>query len=118
MAWQKGECGNLKGRPVGSANRFSLYDLHKALDRAKNNHGGVSLLDHLCNIAYVDNTVAIAILKKMLPDLKRTEATVDVDVVGFAKMTPAEAAQAMDNLTTGNNIKKDVATTKLSQRTI
>lgn len=109
--WQKGVSGNPAGRPLGTKNKFSLADLQKSLDKAKENHGDVSLLDHVCDKAYDDNVIAIAILKKMLPDLKRMEAIVDVDMVGFAIMTPAEAAAAMDSATTGENEDEGVGQT-------
>jgi len=104
--YKPGESGNLNGRPKGCKNRFTLGDLKKALDRAKEAHGGVSLIDHLCNKAYEDNAVAIAILKKMLPDLRQVEALVDVKAIGFAALTPAEACASMDATTMGK--KSDV----------
>ena len=99
--WKPGESGNPAGRPKGTKNKFSIVDLQKAMDKAKEKNGGVSLLEHVCRKAYNDNGLAIAILKKMLPDLRRVEAIVDVDLVGFATMTPAEAAASMDKATLG-----------------
>ena len=103
--WVKGVSPNPKGRPKGSKNRFSLSDLQKALDKAKAKHKGVSLLDHICSRAYESDIMAIAILKKMLPDLKQVEAAVDVALGGFAAMSPDEAAIQMDAATVGKKPK-------------
>ena len=106
--WVKGcEGPNPKGRPKGSKNRFSPKDLETALEKAREAHGGVSLLDHLCGKAYEDNKLGIAILKKMYPDLKQIEALVDVEHGGYAGLTPAEAAAMMDAATTGTKPNAD-----------
>ena len=101
--WVKGcEGPNPKGRPKGSKNRFSPKTLEDALKKAQDKHGGVSLIDHLCGKAYEDNKLAVAILKKMYPDLKQIEALIDVDFGGYAGLTPAESAAEMDAATVGD----------------
>lgn len=103
--WTKGKGGNPGGRPKGSKNKFSIADLVKALNRAKEKNNGVSLLDHVCENAYKDNHLAVCILKKMLPDLKQVEALIDVEQVGYATLTPEQACAQMDADTVGGKPK-------------
>ena len=105
-AWKKGGGGgNPKGRPKGTSNRFNLTDLKKAMDKAAKVNGGKTLLESMCERAYKDNMVAVAILRKMLPDLKQVEAVIDVVNVGYALLSPAEACAAMDKATIGKKPK-------------
>jgi len=103
--WKKGTSANPKGRPKGAKNKYGLTDLHKAMDKAAKNHDGQTLLENFCERAYSDSQCAIAILKKLLPDLKQIEATVEHGTVGYAIMTPAETCKAMNKATVGKKPK-------------
>jgi len=66
---------------------------------AKEEHGGVDLLTHLCSKAYSDTKVAVAILKKILPDLTRLEVIDPLRAGVWECLSPADAAAKMDELT-------------------
>ncbi len=67
-AYKKGTSGNPKGRPKGLNETERLKE---AIKRAKKRNK-VDLIDHFCNVAYIDNRVLIALMKKLVPD-KREE---------------------------------------------
>lgn len=75
----KGQSGNPKGRKKGVPNRRTeLLNAIKYVQRTKDPETGKqrgSLLVHSIKQAYKDNTVLVAILKKLIPDLKATEIT-------------------------------------------
>lgn len=75
-------------------------ELLSALAEAKKKHGNVSLIQNVCDRAYEDTPLAIAILRKILPDMKQVEVTRKYEG-GYAEMTPAEAAAQMDKATVG-----------------
>jgi hypothetical protein len=86
MPWQKGQSGNLKGRPANPA----IDELRKALARAKKRQG-VDFLDHFVDLAYKDTACAIALAKKLLPDVSsvkqeiagRNGAPIPLQIVSF-----------------------------------
>ena len=66
------------GRKLGSKNKsYSREAIEKAIENAKTKHDGISLLEHLCDLAYTDEKVAIALLRKLAPDLKSVELQID-----------------------------------------
>jgi hypothetical protein len=71
MAWKKGQSGNPKGRPKKGQDYVS--QLEAALNKAAKKHGGKTLLEHCAEEAYSNPQMAIALLKKFMPDLKQTE---------------------------------------------
>lgn len=84
------------GRPLG-VNR----EIEDALIRARGKHDDVSLLDNVCDRAYDDTPLAIALLRKRYPDMKQVEVIRKYDG-GYANMTPAEACEQMDKSTVGD----------------
>jgi len=76
--FQKGEVSNPKGRPKGTKNKWSVTALEKAFAKAAKTHGKKNILEHLADKAYNDNNLAIALLKKMMPDLKSFDAFIGI----------------------------------------
>ena len=99
MAFQKGrkKTGGVK---KGFTNKFTPAAIQRMFNKVKKDHEGVSILEHLCNQAYVDNTLAMNLLKKLLADKhpgeveRRTEGE-------WADRTPREIVEEMDQLTLG-----------------
>lgn len=88
--YPKGVSGNPSGRPKGSKNKGSMAELNEAIrDVAKKKRK--SILRHFVEEAYVDNTVLIALMKKLCPDLRSTEGT----MVTFESSMPDEEAAAI-----------------------
>ena len=70
MAYKKGESGNLKGRPpAGNAFIEQLREALIDVEKIK----GKSLIRHAIERAYEEDTVLIAIMKKVLPDLQESD---------------------------------------------
>ena len=67
--WQQGVSGNPNGRPV----RPEIAELRLALDKAKALNGDKSFLEHFCERAFTDTNIAIALAKKLLPDLSEQD---------------------------------------------
>lgn len=103
--WVKGKAQNPAGRPKGTKNKFSLAHLQRAMEKAKKTHSGQSLIESMCERAYTNDHVAIAILRKMLPDLRQVDAIVDVGTIGYACLTPEQACADMDAATIGTKPK-------------
>lgn len=61
--WKKGETGNRNGRPPAP----EIAELRMALQKAKKENKK-SFLEHFVQRAFRDDTVAIALAKKILPD--------------------------------------------------
>jgi len=68
MPFQKGQSGNPSGKRKGEFRKMMEAAL-AAESKAK----GMSLIRHAVKKAYEDNSVLIAILKKILPDLKAVD---------------------------------------------
>lgn len=67
--YKPGESGNPAGRPKGSTNRYSIKNLMDAIAVVEKKEGK-QLLQEFVGKAYEDKTVMIALMKKLLPDLK------------------------------------------------
>lgn len=61
------------GRPKGSSNKFSITEMQKALKRVAKELGKKSAYDHVARQFFTDNTAMIALMRKLLPDLKAIE---------------------------------------------
>ena len=77
MPFKKGQIGNPKGRPKGSTNkRAELLTAIKYVQSRKDPATGKTrkkLLVHAVEQAYVDNAVLVAIMRKLIPDMKSVE---------------------------------------------
>lgn len=69
----KGSIGNPNGRPKGSKNKYSLAELFNAIKVVESRKGRKPLLQHFVEQAYDDHGVLIALMKKLLPDLRAVE---------------------------------------------
>jgi len=67
MGCKKGTVNNPTGRPKGTLNAARRM-LEEALDKFELSEGK-NIIEHCCKLAYTDNAMAIAILKKVLPDM-------------------------------------------------
>jgi hypothetical protein len=76
---------NQKGRPVGAKNKLTK-DFHIALEVVETAKGK-SLLQHCIEQAYTDNKMAIAIIKKIVPDLKQIDARIEATIDGKVSIT-------------------------------
>lgn len=93
MAFKKGQSGNPKGRKKGIPNkRTELLSAIKYVQGTKNPETGKKrkkLLVHAVEQAYGDKTVLIALLKKLIPDMRE----LDVEVSGVIGLR-----QLLDNI--------------------
>jgi len=75
--WKKGESGNPRGRVA----RPEIAELRKAIKKVEEKEDD-TLLVHFVKKAYTDNTVLIAVMRKLYPDMKWVEgglgATVNI----------------------------------------
>jgi len=67
-----GHTANRNGRPKGSKNKYSIKELMDAIKEVEL-ETGESLLKVFVMKGYADKTVMIALMKKLLPDLKSIE---------------------------------------------
>ena len=89
------------GKRRGYKSFFTVAALEKSFKKARKNHKDVSFLDYLANLAYEDHVVAIALFRKLMPDLKTIEQITQVADGLYATLSPAEAATRMDDATVG-----------------
>ena len=75
MVFQKGQSGNPKGRPKKPV----LEKLEAALKKEGKNQG-ITFFQHVASRAFQDDGMAVAVLKKILPDKKSVEGTVKLEV--------------------------------------
>jgi len=89
------------GKRRGYKSMFSVKELEKSFKKAKKAHGGVSFLDYLTDLAYQDHVVAIALLKKLMPDMRQIEVMKRY-TGGYADLTPQETIAEMLKATMGD----------------
>ena len=80
---------------------FTLSALKDALSKDKDKHNGETILDYFIKKAREDNKVLIALVKKILPDLRGD--TLIIEPKGeWATKTPAQIAEEMTKSTVGD----------------
>lgn len=87
----KGVSGNPNGRPKGTPNKNKLL-VGEAL-AAFEAKTGRSFIEHYIKLAFIDKNVACDLAKKLYPDLKSIEGTLDVKqkilhVLGLNPISP------------------------------
>lgn len=70
--WKKGTSGNPHGRPA----RPEIEALRKAIEIVEKKKN-TTFLEHFVGLAWKDKNVAIALAKKIVPDLSSIDSTVD-----------------------------------------
>lgn len=69
--WKKGQSGNPNGRPKSDTRKL-LEDAIASEAKKR----GKSLYQHLVERAYLDDTVLVALARKLMPDLKSIDANI------------------------------------------
>ena len=75
MPFEKGKSGNPNGRPKGTTDPIKQQFL-EALNIVEKDKDK-TFLQHLCEQAFIDNKVAIALAKKILPDISEHNLKTD-----------------------------------------
>ena len=98
--WKKGQSGNPNGRPKNPETVL----LREAMKRAKEDRG-VDLLDHFVDRAYENDSVLIAVFKKLMPDLKNVEGSTEFrqKVINLVGVEPLEGRRKKQVLSTSGN---------------
>jgi len=107
MIFEKGH-PKVGGKQKGYRKPYSRETIEAAFEKAKIAHGGVSLLEHLCELAYEDEDVAIKMLRKLVPDLKSIEITDSDNPEDFAERVSEQLAE-MELATTGIDVREIMA---------
>lgn len=96
--FEKGNKANLKGRPKGVKNYTTL--LAKALKKYEK-ETNKDLFKRFIERAFVNDKVLIAIMKKFVPDMEKSEISTDSEMV-IINLVPVKTPQDVENLE-GNN---------------
>lgn len=76
MAWKKGQSGNPFGRQKGI--RSEAEKLRQAVKKVEKERG-VDFYQHFCERALEDNHILIALMKKLVPDMKQIDSEVNMN---------------------------------------
>lgn len=71
----KGNSGNVNGRPKGTKNKYSIADLAAAV-KVVEKRKKVSILETFVERALTSDVIMVALMRKILPDLKSIEAII------------------------------------------
>ena len=81
MTWDKGQSGNPDGRPKGPKSELAkLREAVREVEARRINSGikeGARLYEHFVRQAFKDNAVLNALLKKLVPDLKQIDGSIE-----------------------------------------
>ena len=79
--------GNKEGR--GRPRNPEIEELRKAIEKVQKDHDS-TLLEHFVERAYTDNTLLVALMRKLVPDKKALEGdvagTVNVQILDYANI--------------------------------
>ena len=89
--WKKGKSGNLNGRPVAPP----IEKLQGAIKRASRTRHR-TVFEHYVNQAYMDNTVLVSLMRKLIPDKKQMELDVDPIQMGIVSVEELDIAELSD----------------------
>lgn len=113
MARGKKSGGRRKGTPNKKSSMddlekllkpFTPAEIAKAFKKAKKSVGnGKTIIEHLAEKSFTDNSLALALLKKLTPDKRAKEEAVIPPGTEWADRTPRDVVEEMDNLTVGEN---------------
>lgn len=87
------ECGNPNGRPKGSKNHYSIAELWGAIKEVESKGGKKKILTAFVEQAYDNPTIMIALMKKLLPDLRSIEGALGL----FESTMDDELAKAIQD---------------------
>ena len=92
MTWDKGQSGNPGGRPKGPKSELAkLREAVKHIERKK----GVTLYEHFVKQAFKDNAVLTALTKKLVPDLKQIDGSIDRKQLSLLSISPSPEFQEL-----------------------
>lgn len=96
MAFKRGESGNPGGRPRGAKNLVTQQEFITALHNVQKKRK-INLLERFFERALKSDTVLIAVMKKLIPDLKALDMRLDL-LVMQNKISGEEAKEIRSKL--------------------
>jgi len=78
MPWEKGQSGNVNGRPKGSKNKLTLA-LQEAIEQVEKDKGK-TLFRHFVERGFKSDNVLVALVRKLLADKTQVEGVLDGDI--------------------------------------
>lgn len=76
--WAKGQSGNPRGRKKGENSIDDLRVAIKTIEKAKK----LPLMQHFVERAYDDDTVLVALMRKLIPDIRITDINLTGEELG------------------------------------
>ena len=92
MTWIKGQSGNPSGREKGA--KSELEKLREAVKKVEVKKG-ITLYTHFVEQAFTDNAVLTALAKKLVPDLKQIDGTIERKSLSLIGITLDPDVQAL-----------------------
>ena len=90
--WVKGVSGNPNGRPPTAKSELDrLRDAVKLVEKEQ----GITLYAHFVRQAFEDNTVLVALAKKLVPDLKQIDSSIERKSLSLIGITLDPDVQAL-----------------------
>ena len=98
MKWQPGESGNPDGRPKGPKSELAkLREAVREVEARRTIKAGrpISLYVHFVDRAFKDDTVLTALAKKLVPDLKQIDGSIERKSLSLIGITLDPDVQAL-----------------------